>query len=97
MKNNKCITKKILESVAEIAAKEYYGDNIYENQGEETLEVAEETLDWVWLLYARDYIEDCTFEYNDLTKKNKKYLIKSLLEKYHDKCIEKIEKELNSL
>ena len=49
MKNNKCITKKILESVAEIAAKEYYGDNIYENQGEETLEVAEETLDWVWL------------------------------------------------
>lgn len=92
MKNNKYITKEILKSIAEIAAKEYYGDNIYENQGEETLEIAEETLDWVWLLYARDYIEDCTFEYNDLTKKNKKYLIKSLIEIYHTEKIKELTK-----
>ena len=92
MKNNKYITKEILKSIAEIAAKEYYGDNIYENQGEETLEIAEETLDWVWLLYALDYIDDCTFEYNDLTKKNKKYLIKSLIEIYHTEKIKELTK-----
>lgn len=97
MKNNKEITKERLDNIAEVGAEIYYKGYILENGGEETLEVIEEMFDYVWTLYAPAYGIDYEFEYKDLTKANKKYLIKSLLKKYHAKCIEKIEKELNSL